>query len=561
MKNFLSNVARTIGDKFQSLINRIKPVKKYKRKYPAYSRGSDVSVRAVRGRNGYVRNSGQGGPRIVLKKRFAMFVAGACVAVMVPVIVLGSMDGAIAAEGNQAAKVEAEAQATASDAVQPDTISNTEIPLEGATQQTADNGTLTASNTTGGQVADGGTATTGGEVQTDGTVAAADGTDPAADGTTPAADGTEPAADGTTPAADGTDPAADGTTPAADGGDAAVDPAAGDQTDPAALDESMGVMEDGTAGTSEAFTPIILIPEVKSSEVPKLQARLMELNYMDKDEPTEYYGGMTQQAVSYFQRKNGLPVDGVAGIETQQVLFSDEAKLYTVSNGDEGIDVSGFQERLAELDYPVSSTGFFGDETESAVKYFQRMNGLDDDGTIGAMTKDVLFSEQAIPAEPPPEPEQSSSSGSGSGGGSSSGGGRSSGGGGGGGGASTTHIANPGSVQAFIDAAYAQLGKPYRTAGKGPDSFDCSGLVYYALSLSGNGIGYMTSGGWAGSGYATVGSIDDLQPGDVICFTGHVGVYVGGGTMVDASSSNGCVVERGLGSWARNNFICGKRPL
>jgi len=559
MKNFLSNVGRTIGDKVRDLIDRIKPVKKYKRRYPAYSRSGGVSVHASRSRNGYVRNHAQGsGPRVIHRKRFATFVAGACVAVMVPVIVLGSMSGAT--EADQAAKEKVEAQASAGNSVQADasTISNTEVPLEGAQQssgsQPAVVGEATGSQTEGGQEA----SSVSGEVQpnADSSALPQESVDPVANALAPTEASADPAQEGAAdPAAEGTDAAVD---PAADVADPATDPAA-NEADPAG--DAAAALDAGTDDST--FTPIILIPEVKSSEVPKLQARLMELHYMDNDEPTDYYGNMTQQAVSYFQRKNGLPVDGVAGVETQQVLFSDEAKVYTASNGDEGLDVSGFQERLAALDYPVSVTGFFGDETESAVKYFQRMNGLEDDGTVGAITKDVLFSEQAIPAEAPPEPEDggSGSSGSGSKSSGSSGGKKPSGSSGGGGGSSTSHTANPGSVSAFIDAAYAQLGKPYVLGGKGSDSFDCSGLVYYALKQSGNGIGYMTSGGWASSGYPTVNSIADLQPGDVICFKGHVGVYVGGGTMVDASSSNGCVVERGLGSWAYNNFICGKRPL
>jgi peptidoglycan hydrolase-like protein with peptidoglycan-binding domain len=290
-----------------------------------------------------------------------------------------------------------------------------------------------------------------------------------------------------------------------------------------------------------------LEPESQHPDIIKLQQRLMDLYYMDNDEPTDYYGPMTQQAVGYFQRKHDLVVDGVAGVETQQLLFSDAAMVYSVTVGAEGADVSNIQDRLRELGYSCGLTGYFGEETVKAVEYFQRMNGLDADGSVGQYTKDILFSEQA---EPSLEYGKKSSS--------SGGGGSSSGGGGGG---STTHVANPGSVSGFIEAAAQQLGKPYRTAGKGPDSFDCSGLVYYALQASGNGIGYMTSGGWANSGYPTVGSIAELQPGDIICFSGHVGVYVGGGTMIDASSGQGAVVQRGLGSWAYNNFICGKRPL
>lgn len=45
---------------------------------------------------------------------------------------------------------------------------------------------------------------------------------------------------------------------------------------------------------------------VEHESVAKLQERLMELGLMDNDEPTEYYGTVTQAAVKFFQRQNGL---------------------------------------------------------------------------------------------------------------------------------------------------------------------------------------------------------------------------------------------------------------
>ncbi len=311
-----------------------------------------------------------------------------------------------------------------------------------------------------------------------------------------------------------------------------------------------------------------LEPEGHSDDVVKLQQRLMELHYMDNDEPTDYYGQNTQEAVRYFQRKHNLEIDAYAGEATQDLLFSDEAMPYSVTEGASGLDVENIQNRLEELGYPTAGTGYFGDKTTEAVEYFQRMNGLDDDGSVGQYTKEILFSQEAEPSiafteEAEREVEASESDGdSGDGGGDSSsdddddddGG---SGGGDGGG----SYSSNPGDVDTFVDVALSQLGKPYVRGGKGSGSFDCSGLVYYALNQSGNSIGYMTSSGWRSADFYTVGSIGELQRGDVICFTGHVGIYLGGGEMVDASSSNGSVVRRGLGSWAHSNFICGKRPI
>ncbi|MEG2189131.1 MAG: peptidoglycan-binding protein, partial [Christensenella sp.] len=287
--------------------------------------------------------------------------------------------------------------------------------------------------------------------------------------------------------------------------------------------------------------------------------------YMSQDQATDYFGPATLRAVQAFQRKHGLEVDGAAGAETQAILFSDAAKEYTAALNADGDDVSLIQERVLNVGYDVSVTGHFGEMTEKAVKYFQRMNGLTDDGSVGSQTMDMLFSDNAEESEEKKaadkkkeeDAKKKSSGKKGSTSGKKPSGNKGSSGGGGGGSAAA---ANPGSVEAFIDAAMAQVGKPYVLGGKGPDSFDCSGFVYYALQQSGNGIGYMTSGGWAGSGYASV-SWDNMQRGDIVCVSGHVGIYLGGGSIVDASSGSGQIVVRGMGSWFRDRFICAKRPL
>ncbi|MEG1473099.1 MAG: peptidoglycan-binding protein [Christensenella sp.] len=349
---------------------------------------------------------------------------------------------------------------------------------------------------------------------------------------------------------------------AADATPAAVAAAAPTETPAAAAAEPTAPPAPTPAPTPQYVT---LLAGENNPAVPALQDRLMELHYMSQDQATDYFGPATLRAVQAFQRKHGLEVDGAAGAETQAILFSDAAKEYTAALNADGDDVSLIQERLLNLGYDVSVTGHFGEMTEKAVKYFQRMNGLTDDGSVGSQTMDMLFSDNAEESEEKKaadkkkeEDAKKKSSGkkSGTSGKKPSGNKGSSGGGGGG----SAAAANPGSVEAFIDAAMAQVGKPYVLGGKGPDSFDCSGFVYYALQQSGNGIGYMTSGGWAGSGYASVGW-DNMQRGDIVCVSGHVGIYLGGGSIVDASSGSGQIVVRGMGSWFRDRFICAKRPL
>ena len=105
---------------------------------------------------------------------------------------------------------------------------------------------------------------------------------------------------------------------------------------------------------------------------------------------------------------------------------------------------------------------------------------------------------------------------------------------------------------------------------RGPDSFDCSGLVWYCLKQADvytrrtNAAGYSTNSSWK-----KITDMDDLKKGDLIFFksdssdrVSHVGIYVGSGTMIDASSSEGKVVKRSCrGSWSKRNFVCGRRPI
>lgn len=291
-----------------------------------------------------------------------------------------------------------------------------------------------------------------------------------------------------------------------------------------------------------------LVPGVNDLRVIKIQQRLMELGYMDMDEPTDYYGYGTEYALQLFQRKHNLQVDGIVGDVTLQKLYSDEAMQYTVKQGDRGTDVASLQKRLQALKYlKAGSTGYFGTDTEAAVKAFQKRNGLYADGNVGEQTREALYSSSARAAKT-----------------SSSSGGSSSGGGGSGTGNKPVVVGDPdsASANALIEFALTQLGKPYVRGGKGPKTFDCSGFVYYCLNRVGNKIRYMTSTAWRSANYSTIKSFRDIKRGDILCFNGHVGIYMGNGKMVDASSSNGKIVTRsnifGSSYWKRN-FRCAKR--
>lgn len=63
----------------------------------------------------------------------------------------------------------------------------------------------------------------------------------------------------------------------------------------------------------------------KGTDVVNLQARLIELGYLNPGSNDGDYGSGTEAAVMAFQEKNGLKADGIAGKETQTRLFSPEA--------------------------------------------------------------------------------------------------------------------------------------------------------------------------------------------------------------------------------------------
>ena len=115
-------------------------------------------------------------------------------------------------------------------------------------------------------------------------------------------------------------------------------------------------------------------------------------------------------------------------------------------------------------------------------------------------------------------------------------------------------------VQTLMREANRYLGMPYTFGGTAPASFDCSGFVYWCLKQVGVSQSYMTSSGWRSAGrYTKVSNFNDIQAGDIVVVRGHVGIAAGGGTVIDASSSNGKVVHRGLSSWWRSNFVCAWR--
>jgi cell wall-associated NlpC family hydrolase len=111
--------------------------------------------------------------------------------------------------------------------------------------------------------------------------------------------------------------------------------------------------------------------------------------------------------------------------------------------------------------------------------------------------------------------------------------------------------------------ARSQLGKPYVWGASGPSSYDCSGLMMAAYRSAGVWLPRVSRAQFSAGPRVGLGS---LAPGDLVFFaynTGnpgsihHVGMYIGGGAMIEAPYSGASVRVASIG---RRDFIGAVRP-
>ena len=192
--------------------------------------------------------------------------------------------------------------------------------------------------------------------------------------------------------------------------------------------------------------------------------------------------------------------------------------------GEQGQDIAGIQEQLNALGYSAGSAdGSFGQATAAAVERFQRDRGLDTDGVIGAATYSAIMGREITVSR---------------GGGSSS------------------------LVRRVVQAALGFQGVPYVFGGTSPNGFDCSGFTRYIFAQAGIDLPRTADAQYeVGQNVSSNG----LQTGDLVYFStyesgaSHVGIYLGNGQFISATSSRGIAIARMDSGYWGDRYIGARR--
>lgn len=119
-------------------------------------------------------------------------------------------------------------------------------------------------------------------------------------------------------------------------------------------------------------------------------------------------------------------------------------------------------------------------------------------------------------------------------------------------------------ITEVVGFAYMQLGKPYFWGGKGTVAYDCSSLMQTSYRTVGTEIPRTSR---VQSEFGQIVAPHSLQIGDLVFFKGsggyvsHVGMYIGEGQFIHASSSQAKVTISGLSESYYQNHIVGARRI
>ena len=192
--------------------------------------------------------------------------------------------------------------------------------------------------------------------------------------------------------------------------------------------------------------------------------------------------------------------------------------------GDQGSEVAEVQGQLMILGYDVVADGDFGAATADALKEFQTLNGMQANGFIDSQTYMALLGKDM--------PEITTGS---------------------------SYIGRK-----LISTSMQYIGVPYVFGGTSPYGFDCSGFVQYVFAKCGISLPRTADVQFE---VGTPVSTTDLRPGDAVFFetytygASHVGIYIGDGNFIHASSSRGVTISSLGSSYYSAHYLGARRMM
>lgn len=136
--------------------------------------------------------------------------------------------------------------------------------------------------------------------------------------------------------------------------------------------------------------------------------------------------------------------------------------------------------------------------------------------------------------------------------------------------AATAKATGPSKMGAKIERiALSQVGAPYSYGGTTPAGFDCSGFTSWVYSHVGITLPHSSSAQYSlgrSNGFTTISDIAKLKVGDLVFHNtdgsgiSHVGIYVGDGEFISATSSEGVQVRSLFDSYWGPKWVGGVRP-
>jgi cell wall-associated NlpC family hydrolase len=251
------------------------------------------------------------------------------------------------------------------------------------------------------------------------------------------------------------------------------------------------------------------------------------------------FGPQTERAVKAFQRANGIAADGYVGPLTTRALGdlqSGTTRAASVSaNVRIAMDASLARAMQAKLGVAVD--GVVGPQTIAAVRAFQAKNGLEVDGVPGPITLRALgLSGSASSSTTTTTTAQTVSQ-------------------------VTSAPSTSSRATSAVSAAMSKIGTPYRWGATGPSSFDCSGLVQWAMGQAGISLPRTS---YAMYGVGSPVPSNQIRAGDLVFFNtagsgaSHLGIATSPTTAVSATTHGVMVHDIRSGYWG-SHFLGARR--